>query len=200
VAAGADAIYALPSTVTGSIGVYGGKYNGERLLEKLDIHTEQINRGRNAGMYSMTRPFDEVELAALDRMVADTYRQFKEKVQDGRQLSPEKVEEVAQGHVWSGRDARERGLVDVHGGFFEAVERARSEAGLAADVPYSLVTYDPWSGGDDLAARVVSVRAQLEHALQPKVELPAELTELWTYAALHDERIFALMPYQLEIE
>ncbi|MDP2306370.1 MAG: signal peptide peptidase SppA [Pseudomonadota bacterium] len=202
VAAGADAIYALPTTVTGSIGVYGGKINGGGLFEKLDIHTEQFNRGRNAGMYSISRPFDDIEFAALDRMIADTYRQFKDKVQDGRNLSPEKVEALAQGRVWSGSDAKEQGLVDEHGGFFDAVERARAEAGMKPDAPYTLVTYDPWGGGGDLPTQLVSadLPRQIIRAFQPKVELPPELTSFWALSALKDERVFAMMPYHLEIK
>jgi protease-4 len=202
VAAGADAIYALPTTVTGSIGVYGGKINGGGLFEKLDIHTEQFNRGRNAGMYSISRPFDDIEFAALDRMIADTYRQFKDKVQEGRSLTPEKVEALAQGRVWSGLDAKEQGLVDEHGGFFDAVERARTEAGLRADAPYTLVTYDPWGGGGDLPTQLVSAELpkQIVRAFQPKVELPEELKSFWALSALKDERVFAMMPYHLEIK
>lgn len=202
VAAGADAIYALPATVTGSIGVYGGKFNARGLFEKLDVNTEQYTRGRNAGMYTLSRPFDDVELAALDRMIADTYRQFKEKVEQGRQLSPERVEELAQGRVWSGRDAKEQGLVDEHGGLFEAVERVRQEAGLRPDASYTLVTFDPWTGGGDLPARVVQARAQIARALEPRVEvpLPEELAAFWQYSALYDEHVFALLPYRLDVE
>ncbi|MDP2317280.1 MAG: signal peptide peptidase SppA [Pseudomonadota bacterium] len=202
VAAGADAIYALPTTVTGSIGVYGGKINGGGLFEKLEIHTEQFNRGRNAGMYSISRPFDDIEFAALDRMIADTYRQFKEKVQDGRNLSPEKVEELAQGRVWSGVDAKEKGLVDEHGGFFDAVERARSEAGMKPDAPYTLITFDPWNGGGDLPTQLVraDLPERIARAFAPKIEVPQELKSFWALSALRDERIFAMMPYHLEIK
>lgn len=194
VAAGADAIYALPSTVTGSIGVYGGKVNAQGLFEKLDIHTEQYSRGRNAGMYSMARPFDDVEMAALDRMIADTYRQFKEKVQEGRGLGPEAVETVARGRVWSGMDAQENGLVDAQGGFFEAVERARMEAGMNPRAPWSLVTFDPWSGNpEDLPATLIRAVAPEVAATPPELQ---HAMSLWT---LRDERVFALMPWRMEI-
>ncbi|MFZ5475979.1 MAG: signal peptide peptidase SppA [Myxococcota bacterium] len=194
VAAGADAIYAEPSTVTGSIGVYGGKFNAEGLFDKLDIHTEHFARGRNATMYSLAKPFDDVEFAALDRMISDTYRQFKEKVRDGRSLSDEKVEEVARGRVWSGTDAKEHGLVDVHGGFFDAVERARMEAGMRPKAPWELVTYDPWvPSGADLPAYVV-------RAFQPRVETPEQLRPFFDLMALRDERIFAMLPWRLEIQ
>lgn len=201
VAAGADAIFAEPSTVTGSIGVYGGKFNGQGLFDKLQIGTEQFNRGRNAGMYTLSRPFDETELAALDRMIGDTYRQFKEKVQDGRHLSPERVEEIAQGRVWSGRAAKEQGLVDEHGGLFDAVDRARALAGMLPDKHYTLITFDPWSGqGGDLPAQVVHLEAKVRAALAPKVELPEEIQHFWSLAALRNEHVYALLPYAVEIE
>jgi protease-4 len=195
VATGADAVYAEPSTVTGSIGVYGGKINGAGLFDKLDIHTEQFDRGRMASMYSISKPFDDVEFATLDRMIADTYRQFKEKVQDGRHLSPEKVEEIARGHVWSGKAAKGIGLVDEEGGFYDAIDRARAEAGMNPDAAYTLVTYNPFGGGG-----VGDVPAEVVRAFTPKVELPEEVKSFWSLAALHDERIFAMMPYHLVIK
>jgi protease-4 len=200
VSAGADAIYAMPSTVTGSIGIYGGKFNGADLLDKIDVTVETYTRGRHAAMYSIARPFDDSEFAALDRMIADGYRQFKSKVEVGRNLTPERVEELAQGHVWSGKAARERGLVDDTGGFYDAVERARRDAGLRADVPYSLVVFDPWvPDGDDLPARVVRAPRDLARALAPKIELPEALTPFWQLAALRDEHVFAMLPWTVTI-
>ncbi len=194
VAAGADAIYALPSTITGSIGVYGGKLNGAGLFDKLNIQTERFDRGRNASMYSVAKPFDDIEYAALDRMISHTYGRFTEKVSVGRNLTPERVEELARGRVWSGRAAKERGLVDEEGNFFDAVDRARAAAGLRPDAPYSLVTYNPWARG------VGDVPAQIVRAFSPKIELPPEVQAFWSLAALRDERIFAMMPYHLEIQ
>jgi protease-4 len=194
VSAGADAIYALPTTITGSIGVYGGKFNAKGLFEKLDVGTEEFSRGRNAGMNSIARPFDDVEYAALDRMIADTYRQFKDKVKEGRNLPEDKVEEIARGRVWSGAAAKARGLVDEEGGFFDAVERARTEAGMKPDAPWSLVTFDPWSDdGSD-------VGTQLVRAFAPKVQMPDEISELMALSALKNEHVYALMPYRMEIK
>lgn len=196
VSAGADAIYALPTTVTGSIGVYGGKVNAEGLFDKLDIHTEQYNRGRNAGMYTMSRPFDDVEYAALDRMIGDTYRQFKGRVQEGRGLTPEQVEQVARGRVWSGMDAKEQGLVDVEGGFLDAVERARDEAGLDPKAPWSLITFDPWLGDpENIPARLVRTLAP-----QPVAEVPEELDHAMALWRLRDEKIFTILPWRMELE
>lgn len=202
-AAGADAIYALPSTITGSIGVYGGKINLGGLYEKLQITTESTDRGRNAGMYSSSRPFDPVEFAALDRMIEETYRQFKAKVETGRGMQPDEVELVARGRVWSGRDAKDKRLVDEFGGFYDALDRARSEAGMAQGAPYTVVTYDPWTGaGDEVPAQVVQVARQVARAVAPgpKIEMPAELEPFWKLAAFQDTYVFTLMPYTLELQ
>ncbi len=192
VSAGADAIYALPSTVTGSIGIYGGKFNAKGLFERLDIATESHLRGRNAGMYSMARPFDDREYAALDRLIAEGYRQFKDKVEKGRKMAPERVEELAQGHVFSGLAAKGNGLVDEQGGFLEAVERARVEAKLPAGGDWSLLVLDPWGSSES------GVPARVVRALQPKVALPASLQEAATLATLRDEHTFALLPWRVD--
>lgn len=199
VSAGADAILALPSTVTGSIGVYGGKYNAQGLFETLHINTETYLRGRNAAMYSMTRPFDDVEYAVLDRMIEDTYRQFKEKVELGRGLTPEQVEEVARGRVWSGEAAKERGLVDEIGGFFDAVELAKVQAGMGEGVPYALVVYNPWYGsGSGIPAFLVE--SDLLAKVFPHMELPPALKQMVAEAYMSDERVYAMLPYALEIK
>jgi protease-4 len=193
VAAGADAIFALPSTVTGSIGVYGGKYNVEELLSTLHINTETYLRGRNAGMFSLTRPFDAVEFAALDRMIGETYAQFKDRVATGRGMSAEEVEQVARGRVWTGEAASSNGLVDELGGFFDAVATAQYRAGMSDSVPYSLITYNPWYG------TASGIPAFLVNSLFPRVELPPELQLLLARASMQNERIYAMLPYQLEI-
>ena len=204
VSAGADNIFALPSTVTGSIGVYGGKYSGEQLLETLHINTESYLRGRNAGMYSMTRPFDAVEFAALDRMIGETYSQFKDRVGDGRNMKEERVEEVARGRVWSGAQAQKEGLVDQLGGFFDAVDLARYKAGLTDGVPYSLITYNPWlSSGGSIPAYLIKnpkmIPAFLTQQFLPKTKLPPELEQAMAMMRLRNEYIYAMMPYRLEI-
>lgn len=199
VSAGADAIWAEPSTITGSIGVYGGKYNGEGLFGKLGINTEITARGRNASMFSLSRPMDDIEYAALDRLIGETYEQFKERVATGRAMSPEKVEAAARGRVWSGKRAIEQGLVDSHGGFYEALDDARLRAGMDSRAPYTLVLMDPWRGPTSLAGSVARVGAQLKAATQPKIEVPSELSRFWSLSALRDTRVFALMPYELNI-
>lgn len=206
VSSNATAIYAEPSTVTGSIGVYGGKYNLEGLFEKLHIESEAFDRGRNASMYSMSRPFDEVQLAALDRMIGDTYAQFTSKVSAGRNLTNEQVQEVARGRVWSGTAASQRGLVDAFGGLYDAVERARKEAGIDADTPYTLVAFDPWgdAGGGDLPTTLIHAGVRKLVGEKPvaggvPIQIAKELEPFWSMAALKDTTVFAMLPYRLDI-
>jgi protease-4 len=203
VSAGATAIYANPSTITGSIGVYSGKYDLEGLFDRIGIETELYNRGRRASMWSLSKPMDDSEFAAMDRLVGETYAQFKERVGDGRKLKPEQVEEVARGRVWSGSAASGRGLVDELGGFHAAVERARKEAGITERQKVELITYGSRPGPDgELPRRDLSggVRVLLPPRQDVAALLPPELALLRDYQRLSQDRIWALSPYSLEIK
>ncbi len=204
VSCGADAIYALPTTITGSIGVYAGPFlNAERLFDKVGLGTEIHARGRHAAMYSISKPLDASEAAALDRLVGLTYAQFKERVGGGRSMDDATVERVARGRVWSGVDAREQKLVDELGGFWDAVGRARTEAGIEPGQPVELFTYGNRFGlGGEVPERnlrgTLSVVAQ-ELRAPPAVPWPASLAALDTWAALDDERVLAMLPWSLEV-
>lgn len=198
VAAGADAIYAESTTVTGSIGVYTGKYSFTELYEKVGISYELYLRGRKSGMYSTSRPMDQVELAAVDRMIDDTYTMFKTRVSQGRELTMEEVEVVARGRVWSGTRAKEAGLVDEVGGLMMAIDRAKAEAGLDAEADVELVTYrgqpDSWGEVPQTAARLVF------NTFAPEVVVPEPVAAWLPYAALANEQQLLLMPYIIEIK
>ena len=199
VASGADAIWAEPTTITGSIGVYGGKFNVGGLFEKVGINTEITARGRNASMFSMSRPMDAVEYAALDRLIGETYAQFKERVATGRTMDPEKVEAVARGRVWTGERAKEQGLVDSFGGFYEAIDDARVRAGMAPKAPYEVVILDPFSGAMSVPGQLSQVRDAIIRDFSPKIDIPDELEPFWRLVALRDEHVFAMLPYELKV-
>jgi protease-4 len=207
VAAGADAIFAEPTTITGSIGVYGGKFSLGELYEKVGVGYEIYGRGRKASMYSMSREMDPVEYEALDRMIEDTYDQFKERVATGRGLELDEVEEVARGRVWSGARAKEVGLVDELGGLQAAITYAKVEAGLDADEHIELIRYgsQPNSMGD-VSAQSVGVRltplAQLRTGAlwRPEVGLPEDVRAWTSYAPLSEERVLVLLPQRIEVE
>ncbi|MGO9340947.1 MAG: signal peptide peptidase SppA [Acidimicrobiales bacterium] len=135
VAMAANVIVAQPATLTGSIGVLGGKLQTSGLLERLGVKVEGVGHGRHALMFSSQTGFSEEEWAKLDEWLDLVYDDFTEKVARGRAMSRETVHEVARGRVWTGADAAERGLVDELGGLSRAVEIARERAGLAPDAP-----------------------------------------------------------------
>lgn len=208
VSAGANEIFALPSTITGSIGVFGGKMALEGLYEKVGLNYELYSRGRYAGMYSSSKPFDPMEYAALDRLIGDTYRQFKERVATGREMSDEQVEQVARGRVWSGTDAKEAGLVDELGGFTDAVAKARELAGVPERAETELVAFQPVGGGDIFvrtavrsAVSVLPERWQLRlEQTRPALTLPPELASLNTWRRLSEEPVWAMLPYQITVK
>jgi protease-4 len=130
-AAAAHALFAEAGTVTGSIGVVGGKLDAEGLYRRLGITREAVERGARAGLLSGTRGFTSAERAAVQAAMQSVYGTFLERVSEGRRLSVEQVERVAQGRLWSGARARELGLVDAIGGPLEALAEARRRAGLS---------------------------------------------------------------------
>jgi protease-4 len=128
VAMGADEIVALPSTITGSIGVFAGKMVVRAAQEKIGIGREIVATGEQAAMWSPTRPFTDDELRRLDRWLDDVYADFTQKAAAGRGMTREELEPLARGRVWTGTDARERGLVDRLGGIDAALEAAAARA------------------------------------------------------------------------
>jgi len=129
VAAPAHTIVAQPTTITGSIGVVSARVVVEPLLAKLGVHTEIVKRGARADIFEPTRHLDEGERAAIDRELEGTYQAFLAVVARGRKRPVGEIHRVAQGRVWSGADAAKVGLVDVLGGFEEALDRARALVG-----------------------------------------------------------------------
>lgn len=131
----ADAIVAQPGTITGSIGVISGKPVLADMLGKAGITTDSVVLGKRAAMFSTAQPFTPQEWEVVDAWLDHIYADFTGKVAVGRGLSAERVHELARGRVWTGADARERGLVDELGGIEDAAGIARSRAGLPATAP-----------------------------------------------------------------
>lgn len=131
VAMDADQIWAHDTTITGSIGVFGLMPTLERTLGKLGIHTDGVGTTRLAGAFRLDRPLSGDAQAIIQASVEKIYRDFIEGVAAGRNLPLDKVDELARGRVWSGGDARERGLIDHVGGLREAADAAAGLAGLA---------------------------------------------------------------------
>ncbi len=126
----ADRIYADPSTITGSIGIFGMIPNLTRSLDKIGVHTDGVGTTRFAGAFDVTRPMDPVVGQVIQSVINKGYADFTGKVAQARNKPVEAVDQVARGRVWSGAQAKERGLVDAFGGFKDAVADAAARAKL----------------------------------------------------------------------
>jgi protease IV len=182
VAMAADAIVAQPGTLTGSIGVFGGKPVVEDLMGRLGVATDSVEEGAHSRMFSQTRDFTESEWRRVRDWLDRAYEDFTAKVAKGRDIDSDRVDELARGRVWTGADARERGLVDELGGLDTAVELARKKAGLPADAPtrpYPHVTplerLRPAESSEDRTAASVRLEAWGPLArMATRLGLPAE--------------------------
>ncbi len=141
VAMAAPHIVAQPATLTGSIGIYGGKFITGGAFEKLGANIEAVIIGRNAGIESPERPFTDSEREKLRAQIRDFYEGFIQKVAASRKMPVERVDQLARGRVWTGAQARERGLVDALGGLDRAIALAKERAGISAETDVEMVNY-----------------------------------------------------------
>jgi protease-4 len=126
-------IFAEPSTTTGSIGIFGFKLDLSRLLTLLSLNVEVYRRGPHADQQAAYRPWTAEERLIAEQKIRHLYEMFTETVAAGRKLrglTPAAVDQVGRGHVWTGAQARARGLVDEFGGVVAAVDRAASLGGI----------------------------------------------------------------------
>jgi len=126
----AGTIVAQPGTLTGSIGVFGGKLNLKGLYNKVGLTKEIITHGQNATLYSDYGSFTETERERVEKMMKTIYEDFVTKAADGRQTTFDEIDAVAQGRVWTGKQAKELGLVDELGGLETALAIAKKDVGL----------------------------------------------------------------------
>ena len=137
----AQVIVAQPSTLTGSIGIYGGKLVTGGVYEKLGARIEATSIGRNAEMDSPARPFNASELQKVEAQLRAFYTDFVRKAAESRHTTPAGIDRLAQGRVWTGRQAKENGLVDELGGLDRAIAIAKDRAKIPADSDVEIVGY-----------------------------------------------------------
>lgn len=140
VASGADVIFAAPGTITGSIGVFAGKADLSGLLAKIGVTTQHFALNDEAELFTPTRAWTPQERTRVETIVEGFYETFLQRVAIGRKMSRDAVHSVAQGRVWTGAQARERGLVDELGGLQSALTEARKRAGLPSDAPVRVLS------------------------------------------------------------
>jgi protease-4 len=130
IAMGCDKIVAEPGTLTGSIGVVGGKLALSGLMGKVGLTTDVISRGQNSGLFSSNKPFSESERAVFRNSMESIYDQFTRKAAEGRGMDVERLKELAGGRIWTGQQAQQKGLVDQLGTLKDAVQLAQRLAGV----------------------------------------------------------------------
>jgi protease-4 len=134
IAAPADTIVAYPNTITGSIGIFGLWFNAKGLLNnKLGITTDEVSTGTYSNLLDPTKAISDAEKAIMQKKVEEGYDTFITRVSEGRNMSREKVLAIAGGRVWSGKRAKENGLVDVLGNLDDAIDIAAKKAGIEDD-------------------------------------------------------------------
>ncbi len=141
VAIGADEVVAEPGTITGSIGVFGGKLVIADLWKKLGISWDEVHTGANAPMWSANQPFTQAGWERLNAMLDHVYADFTDKVAKARNIKPADMDAVARGRIWPGDRAREVGLVDANGGYDEAFAAIRRLARLPSQMPLHLISF-----------------------------------------------------------
>ncbi|MCF8363233.1 MAG: signal peptide peptidase SppA [Prolixibacteraceae bacterium] len=196
IACAADTIVANPSTITGSIGVFGMVPNVEELFEdKLGINTEVVKTNELSDMPAVTRPLTKHEKEMMQNMVENVYSTFVNHVAKGRGMTYEQVDEIGQGRVWTGENAFELGLVDVLGDMDDAIEIAKNMSGLET---YRIVEYPKQK--DPIQELLKGFSTKVKNKI---------ITNELGYAAKHykavntimnSNGIMARMPYDISVE
>ncbi len=206
ISASASKIIAQPSTITGSIGVVAGKPVMRGFYDWLGISNEYVLRGKTAGMFRETEKFSDEERAKFEDWIKTTYYQdFVPKVAKGRNKDAQYIDSVAQGRVWTGAQAKDRGLVDEFGGLDKAIEVAKQLAKIPADkgverviLPYpTTFLQELLSGGDNS-----DTKAQQQQAIY--AAMPEDARRALRYMQLMDKmkngETMLVMPFDLRIK
>lgn len=186
-------IFVNRNTLTGSIGVFGGKANISELLDKIGVYTESFSRGRNAGLYSMYEPFTDDQRQQLKESMRRFYTHFTELVGNARAITPDSVNALGRGQVWTGTEAVANGLADQIGGVYQALETLCMISGVNRD-EVDILSYP-----------------QKRYYLQNPFDFPLVFEKLTSWLSDHDDglaaisllesdHIFYCMPYNIEIE
>jgi len=207
ISASAAKIIAQPSTITGSIGVVAGKPVMRGFYDWLGISNEYVLRGKNAGMFRETEKFSDEERAKFEDWIKTTYYQdFVPKVAKGRNKDAQSIDAVGQGRVWTGAQAKDRGLVDDFGGLDKAIEVAKQLAKIPADkgverviLPYpTTFLQELLSGGSDTS------NTQVEQQRAVYAALPEDARRALRYMQLMDKmkngESMMLMPYDIRVK
>jgi protease-4 len=195
-------IFAEPGTLTGSIGVVGGKFVTGGLEKKIGLRTEIISRGANAGLFSSTTPFSESERKVLTALMKNTYEQFLDKALQGRKkagaaMTREKLESLAGGRIWTGRQAKENGLVDELGTLDDAIACGRKLAGVPEGTDVEILQLPKHRS---ILETLLESRADSElRLLRHLPDVGVKLGGVDGLLRLQGEAVWLVLPCQLEM-
>jgi protease IV len=198
---GADAIFAEPGTLTGSIGVLGGKVALDGLMKKFGVTTSVIQRGKNSGVMSPTTAFSDSERESMQQMLNNVYTQFTQKAATGRHMEYAALEALARGRVYTGRQAKEIGLVDQLGTLADAVAHTRKLVGDEAgkleleDLPKAQSPLEMLMGQTAPAGHPLAELA----ALLPESVRPT-LQNLSALRQISEEPVMMILPFDVRFE
>ncbi|MEI6051577.1 MAG: S49 family peptidase, partial [Opitutaceae bacterium] len=201
IAADGDRIFAEPTTITGSIGVFGLQFDVQKLANNVGLTFDVVKTGKYADAITITRPKTDEELAIFQKMVDWIYGEFVGKVALARKLKKDDVQEIAQGRVWSGSEAKRLGLVDEIGGLDDAIQYAVKKAGLGKN--YRIVEYPQKKELVEALSELVErfspdARAQTSSVIGQITErLQREFATLKTFN--DPQGIYARMPMELSL-
>lgn len=165
VAAGADEIFATPITLTGSIGIFAGKFSVQKLTEEYGVNVTNIARGARAGGQSLLEPFTMEQRKALTKYLVYLYRLFLEQAAHTRPLTAEQIDSYGRGRIWTGTRAAEVKLIDSTGSLIDAIRRAEALGGLSA-YDASIKVYPSVSAGLGPSLLGVELSASLQHIVK----------------------------------
>jgi protease-4 len=208
IAMGADTIFAEPGTITGSIGVVGGKIALEGLFNKVGITTSVVAIGKNSGINSLTAGFTDSEREAMTKLLLDIYRQFTTKAAQGRKMEYDKLEQLARGRIYSGATAVKLGLVDRLGTLHDAINHAKQAAKLGPEDKVELLVlpkpvspleslFGPLNPDDQARVSTDSALFNAMKAIAP--DLANDLRNAWQINKLARESRLMLMPFTIRI-
>ncbi len=207
ISASASKIVAQPSTITGSIGVVAGKPVMRGFYDWLGISNEYVLRGKQAGMFRETEKFSDSERAKFEDWIKTTYYgDFVPKVARGRNKDAQYIDSVGQGRVWTGAQAKDRGLVDEFGGLDRAVEVAKQLAKIPADkgVERVILPYPQTFLQELLSGGGADTTTEIEQRRAVMAALPEDARRAFRYMALMDKmkngESMLLMPFDLRIK
>jgi protease-4 len=199
ISAYADRIYAEPTTITGSIGVFAVFFNIQELGNNLGFTWDTVKTGEYADALTIARPKTPAEMALVQGFVDWTYDNFINKVAEARRLPPATVEEIAQGRVWSGAAAKELGLVDEVGGLADAVAHAAERAGLRSS--FRITEFPQHKELSQVIAEALgriqptTARSRITQEILRRAEEPLEL-----FQQFNDPRgVYARLPFDFRI-